>query len=50
METKTCVICEEEFKGYGNNPEPIKDESQGQCCDSCNFNYVTPKRIEELSW
>lgn len=46
MEIKTCIICEEEFKGYGNNPEPIKDE--GQCCDSCNLNYVIPKRMEEL--
>lgn len=45
---KTCVICEEELKGDGNNPEPIKDDDEGQCCDSCNFNYVIPKRMEGL--
>ena len=45
-DVEICVICNEEFKGQGNNPEPIKDE--GQCCDSCNFNYVIPKRMEGL--
>jgi hypothetical protein len=33
QETKTCVLCKEEFKGYGNNAEPLM---KGRCCDKCN--------------
>lgn len=25
---KVCVICKEEFTGWGNNPSPIKDEGE----------------------
>jgi len=31
-----CVICEREFEGYGNNPEPLEKFENGRCCDSCN--------------
>lgn len=47
METQVCVICGKEFEGYGNNPEPVKPSSEGQCCDDCNMLYVIPARIEE---
>lgn len=41
----TCVICDDQFSGYGNNAEPVKD---GKCCDKCNFAVVVKARIEEL--
>lgn len=43
---KTCVICGENFEGYGNNPDPIK--KTGECCDSCNRSDVIPARLAEV--
>lgn len=43
--SKVCCICKKDFKGYGCNPNPIKDK--GQCCDDCDNNVVTPARILE---
>lgn len=43
---KVCCICGIEFNGCGNNPWPIKDD--GECCDKCNYEYVLPKRIENV--
>lgn len=37
-----CPICGKRFKGYGNNPRPVKKE--GRCCDECNRNVVIPAR------
>ena len=45
-EIKVCVICKEEFTGWGNNPSPIKDE--GECCDTCDNEKVIPARIENV--
>lgn len=45
-ETKKCCICGREFKGWGNNPWPVKKD--GECCDMCNFQYVLPERIRLL--
>jgi hypothetical protein len=42
---KQCVICETKFEGFGNNPEPLYNYDDGQCCDQCNTNYVVPARI-----
>lgn len=41
-----CVICGEPLQGCGNNPYPVKDD--GKCCDKCNYEYVLPKRIENV--
>ena len=41
----TCCICGKEFKGFGHNPLPLKDE--GVCCDECN-EKVVEKRKEML--
>jgi len=41
-----CVICGEEYEGYGNNPYPVKEE--GECCDKCNLKVVVPERIRQL--
>ena len=42
IEKKTCIICGEEYEGYGNNALPIKE---GRCCDNCNVKKVIPIRI-----
>ena len=45
-----CCICGKRFKGYGNNPWPLKEE--GRCCDECN-QKVIEERIEksfEMNW
>lgn len=49
-----CCICGEETYGWGNNPDPVTDESgkffddEAQCCDECNDTVVIPKRLEEM--
>ena len=40
---KTCCICKNKFKGWGNNPWPVKDK--GVCCDQCNWLYVISARL-----
>ena len=44
-----CCICGEQIEGYGNNPEPYRPASDGQCCDGCNVKFVIPMRLEQ-SW
>lgn len=39
----TCILCGKEFKGYGNNPAPLKNE--GVACNECNLKKVIPARI-----
>ena len=41
-----CVICDEYFTGFGNNPEPVKN--YGDCCNSCNTNKVIPARVKQI--
>jgi len=43
---KTCCICDKQFEGFGNNPDPIKRD--GYCCDDCNLMVVVPARIKEF--
>lgn len=43
---KKCCICEREFIGMGNNPEPIME---GCCCDDCNSKFVIPARLYEAT-
>jgi len=40
-----CVICNEPFKGYGNNAQPLKE---GLCCDPCNTSVIIT-RLSELN-
>ena len=35
---KVCCICGKKFKGYGNNPDPLRKE--GVCCDECNKEVI----------
>ena len=32
-----CAMCRVQFKGYGNNAQPILD---GKVCDECNITVV----------
>lgn len=41
-----CCICGRIFKGYGNNPAPVK--KHGRCCDDCNSSKVIPARMAEI--
>ena len=41
-ETNKCVLCGEEYEGYGNNAEPV---AEGRCCDKCDAEVVIPARI-----
>ena len=47
---QVCCICGKKFKGYGNNPEPVKNE--GYCCDECYETVVLKAWIEKImdSW
>lgn len=52
--TKICCICGKVFTGWGNNPDPVKDENgnlfpeDARCCDECNNNVVIPTRLIEI--
>ena len=41
-----CCICKKIFKGYGNNPMPVKKD--GVCCEECNESVVIPARLKEM--
>lgn len=41
---KVCCICGRDFNGYGNNPNPVKEE--GECCSLCNTTIVIPARLK----
>lgn len=49
-DTYTCCICGEEFKGYGNNPEPYMSAENGErCCDACNAHFVIQARLNQMA-
>ena len=41
-----CVICNEFYTGWGNNPDPVKN--YGECCNDCNTNAVIPARLGQI--
>lgn len=43
IKVNKCVLCKEEFYGFGHNPQPL---GEGRCCSACNDNLVIPVRIE----
>lgn len=50
MKTKKykCCLCGKMCEGWGNNPAPLKldtDKNPNRCCDKCNFGKVLPERI-----
>ena len=40
-----CSICGKEYRGYGNNAEPV---NSGRCCNECNILIVLPARMNLL--
>ena len=43
----SCVLCSEDYKGFGHNPWPL-NKGRGRCCDTCN-DYVLLARIARLN-
>ena len=43
----SCVLCSDDFEGYGNNPWPLNG-GRGRGCDTCN-DYVLLARIARLN-
>lgn len=43
-----CCICGKTFKGFGNNPYPVKTNPEDRCCDTCNWDFVIPARLLKL--
>ena len=46
MNNFKCIICKNNYTGYGHNPYPIKKD--GRCCDNCNYLYVIKERLNKL--
>ena len=42
-----CCICDKIFEGKGNNPFPVKNQSE--CCNRCNAEIVIPARLLEVT-
>ena len=43
MKTHKCVICLNEYKGYGNNALPL---DSGLCCDKCNIKVIQARLLK----
>ena len=40
-----CAICDEWFRGWGNNPAPVTEDPEARCCGECNAMVVIPVRM-----
>ena len=47
-DTFKCCICSNEYKGLGNNPDPISENENDRCCDNCNTYKVIPARLKVI--
>ena len=43
-----CCFCQDYFKGYGHNPQPVNMEEGARCCDFCNSTVVIPARMSKI--
>ena len=43
-----CVLCQNWYEGYGNNPYPLATGKDDECCDMCNATKVIPARLARL--
>jgi len=43
----SCVLCSEDYKGFGHNPWPLNG-GRGRCCDTCN-DYVLLARLARIN-
>ena len=49
VQIRECCICGSKFRGYGNNPAPLMedtDSNPNRCCDFCNATKVIPARLQ----
>jgi hypothetical protein len=46
-EERDCVLCDDRFFGFGNNPAPLA-ELPSLCCSTCNFTKAMPARLTGL--
>lgn len=44
-----CNLCGCEIEGFGNNPAPLMLKDDERCCYECNWKYVIPARLVQLS-
>lgn len=42
-----CSLCNNIIKGYGHDPRPVKDTSEGNTCDNCHVKTVLPARFQQ---
>ena len=42
-----CILCGLEFRGWGNNPQPLASGSDS-CCDYCNATKVISARLKQM--
>lgn len=45
----TCCICHKDFEGWGNNPWPVVNDYDAECCDECNWEKVVPARLKLMN-
>ena len=43
----TCCLCSKIFEGWGNNPAPLSDREDDDCCNECNM-LVMKARFEMM--
>lgn len=43
-----CSICGMPSRGFGHNPQPVRENYEDRCCETCNTIFVIPARIENL--
>ena len=50
MKNFYCILCNQQFEGFGNNPYPLCDDNdfESRCCDECDSNLVIPERIKRI--
>jgi len=36
----SCCVCRNFFEGWGNNPWPLSDRDDDECCNECNMEVV----------
>ena len=43
-----CCLCNQDSRGYGNNPIPLK--SSGRCCDKCNNKVIGARWAAQMEY
>jgi hypothetical protein len=48
MKVRKCSLCGLNLVGIGNNPQPVLDDVNARCCNTCNDTRVIPARIAAM--